>query len=454
MTILLVTVIISLSTALTVHAQHWQEAEILALTENLSGLSEDECVEYIIENDIEIPLEYLDSPELGAFVKWVIEKVETNSNYDFMYNYEVLHNFVESIRDLVINKRVSQLTTPGQSNTKNAAYTLQDNTQYGGWDNNFFKYNCYIYSIGRTDVFKDPGYFSNRSFSINMSIYEMANLVKNDLEALGMGGVYISNIRPNIISPNETLIAIRKTSNTGLFALNDYHFMKYHPDGGFWTHKPGGSAILKYNYQPADKVWIQEGIIDSSGTSQKGNLIYDSEIYYIVYNWKGLRIQGNNLIGFTPQAGFNGTVNIPNGVMTIGYSAFSNQIQLSQILIPSSVTSIGAYAFDGCINLNEIHIPSSVTTIGNDAFKNTNNASIYLDGKTTVPSTFSYYWNPSGNPVYLNGNLCTHTFKTTIELNETQHGDYCFDCRTLTNKTDHSKYLSGEWQKMSLLSIL
>ncbi|MFA7126576.1 MAG: leucine-rich repeat domain-containing protein, partial [Bacilli bacterium] len=204
-----------------------------------------------------------------------------------------------------------------------------------------------------------------------MSIYEMATLVKNDLEALGMGGVYISNIRPNVISPSETLIAIRKTTNTGLFAFNDYHFMKYHPDGGYWTHKPGTTAILKYNHQPADKGWIQEGIIDSSGTAAIGNLVYNSEIYYIVYNWKGLIIQGNTLVGFTPQAGFNGTVNIPNGVTSIGNNAFANRTQLTQISIPESVTSIGSNAFLNCSNLEKVVIQreiGGITSLGSNAF--------------------------------------------------------------------------------------
>lgn len=48
-----------------------------------------------------------------------------------MYNYEVLHNFVESIRELVINRSVSQPTKDGQAITANTTYTLQDNMQYG-----------------------------------------------------------------------------------------------------------------------------------------------------------------------------------------------------------------------------------------------------------------------------------------------------------------------------------
>ena len=50
------------------------------------------------------------------------------------------------------------------------------------------------------------------------------------------------------------------------------------------------------------------------------------------------------------------------------------------------------------------------------------------------------------NPVYLNGTLCTHTSKTTIEISDIQHGDLCNHCRSLTNKTNHRKYTLGEWQ--------
>ncbi|MFA7126575.1 MAG: hypothetical protein WC182_03295 [Bacilli bacterium] len=150
-------------TALTAHAFDsgltTQDSEIKVLTKKLSELSEYECIEFIVENDIKIPQELEGSTELGVFVKWVIETVEINSNYEFMYNYEVLHNFVESIRELVINKSVSQPTKDGQAITANTTYTLQDNTQYGAWNNNFSDYNCYIYSIGRTDVFKNPGFF-------------------------------------------------------------------------------------------------------------------------------------------------------------------------------------------------------------------------------------------------------------------------------------------------------
>ena len=125
----------------------------------------------------------------------------------------------------------------------------------------------------------------------------------------------------------------------------------------------------------------------------------------------------------------------------------------SQPLPEVNVTTIGSGIFANYTQLSQITIPSSVTHIGSDAFKNTNNASIYLNGRTFVPSTFDLNWNSSANPVYFNGILCNHSSKTIIELNATQHGDLCNSCRTIVNKANHNKYTSGLWE-YCWLSIL
>lgn len=62
------------------------------------------------------------------------------------------------------------------------------------------------------------------------------------------------------------------------------------------------------------------------------------------------------------------SITIPDGVTDICTRAFYTCSNLSSITIPNSVTSIGDSAFSGCSNLTSITIPDSVTSIGKNAF--------------------------------------------------------------------------------------
>lgn len=63
-------------------------------------------------------------------------------------------------------------------------------------------------------------------------------------------------------------------------------------------------------------------------------------------------------------------ITIPEGVTSIGNSAFISCDSLIEITIPGSVASIGDYAFAYCSNLKEITIPEDVISIRNGAFFN------------------------------------------------------------------------------------
>ena len=80
----------------------------------------------------------------------------------------------------------------------------------------------------------------------------------------------------------------------------------------------------------------------------------------------GLYIKDNNLIKCVDKNLKN--VVIPNGVTSIGKSAFQDCTSLKSITIPNSVESIGYNAFDNCSSLTSITIPDSVTTISSYAF--------------------------------------------------------------------------------------
>ena len=62
------------------------------------------------------------------------------------------------------------------------------------------------------------------------------------------------------------------------------------------------------------------------------------------------------------------TIDIPEGVTTIGTNAFNNNQAVERIGIPDSVTSIGEYAFCACYSLTNITIPNGVTSIGEGTF--------------------------------------------------------------------------------------
>ena len=68
---------------------------------------------------------------------------------------------------------------------------------------------------------------------------------------------------------------------------------------------------------------------------------------------------------------------IPNGVTSIGQSAFSGCSNFTSVTIPNSVASIGDFAFSGCSGLTSVTIPNSVTSIGREAF-------LGCDGLTSV----------------------------------------------------------------------
>ena len=64
------------------------------------------------------------------------------------------------------------------------------------------------------------------------------------------------------------------------------------------------------------------------------------------------------------------SINIPNSVTSIGFSAFYGCTGLTSMTIPNSVTSIGSRAFLGCSNLKTAIIGENVSDIGEQAFMN------------------------------------------------------------------------------------
>ena len=70
----------------------------------LSSLSESECIDFIISKGLHIPIELIDYPALGTFVKEVIATIENNPNHIFVINYPVTYSFANQIKEIVEQK--------------------------------------------------------------------------------------------------------------------------------------------------------------------------------------------------------------------------------------------------------------------------------------------------------------------------------------------------------------
>ena len=78
------------------------------------------------------------------------------------------------------------------------------------------------------------------------------------------------------------------------------------------------------------------------------------------------------------------SITIPDSVTSIGVCMFQECTSLTSVTIPDSVTSIGVFAFQECTSLTSITIPDSVTSIGADAFylcQNITDVYCYADPK-------------------------------------------------------------------------
>lgn len=239
----------------------------------LSSMSDKEILLFLKDKGIEVPSDLRKNiPNIGQYAKTVIQQVEANPEWQPVCSYTITRDFANKIK-YVVNSYYGIDNIDNNSVTLYATYTLQDSTVIGPWTDSYLNYNCYGHAIGKTNNFVNPGYYSNKPFSMNLSSTGIANYVVDDLNVLGYWA-YTTSIKPtdSSLADYEKAICVRK-------GFDDYHFMKF---GASWTHKPGNTAVLSYNYSsPEYKTWTNEGSF--RGVALEPDKYYNSDVAYIIY---------------------------------------------------------------------------------------------------------------------------------------------------------------------------
>lgn len=137
------------------------------------------------------------------------------------------------------------------------------------------------------------------------------------------------------------------------------------------------------------------------------------------------------------------SIKIPNGVTSIGLMTFWDCLDLASIEIPDSVTSIGNFAFVGCRSLTSIEMPNSVISIGWSAFYDcTGLASIEIPDSVTSIGGAAFEGCSSLTSITMPNNVesigneafegCSNLTSITIPNSVESIGDEAFkDCSSL-----------------------
>ena len=112
------------------------------------------------------------------------------------------------------------------------------------------------------------------------------------------------------------------------------------------------SGLLEYKGS-----YSQAGYVEEFGFGVKGktNILADSNF----------EIVGDELVRYK---GKEAIVQVPEGIVSIGASAFWNNTYIKEVLLPNTLERIGGDCFYYCTNLEKVTIPSRVNIMGNNPF--------------------------------------------------------------------------------------
>lgn len=267
------------------------------------NFTEADSMAFIEDHMIEIPTDLQKLDNLPKLTQELIIQCCENPNIPFNFNYSQIQEYAEDIRAAVSRYiDFDMLPTIVSASNYSLQYSMAQDAN-GNWsvnggyfDPKWSYYNCYAYSIKREERSNfygqypqyDPGAMSGAGvFTECSDIWDLANIVREDLLAMGYTHINLYGIMPPSIDSSQELICVRMKLEI------DYHFMRYDPTTDAWYHKPGPSAVLKYNGTPTnDILWNNERCF--SDGAQAPTFEYDSNIVFITYSKNQIDVGQNS----------------------------------------------------------------------------------------------------------------------------------------------------------------
>ena len=272
---------------------------------DFANFTEEDAVSFVEACDIDIPDGLLQNENFPSITLNLILQSYYSPNVPFCFNFNLTQNYAEAIRAAV--RSFMNLGAVPAMASATAGYELQYNkvlNQDGEWDVasggyynlNWAYYNCYAFALNRCERSGfyssygqyQPGDMSGSdTFGYDTTVHDLADLVYDDLWAMGYNDIEISTVLPTIDETQE-LICVRVAYGW------DYHFMRYDLATNAWYHKPGDTAVLKYNYTPSyDLLWYREYSKQYEWIYDPDDVdwgYYDGEIVFITYSKNQLNI--------------------------------------------------------------------------------------------------------------------------------------------------------------------
>lgn len=234
--------------------------------------------------------------------------------------------------DQEYRSKPGQFTTSGEKKiafeTVNVSQVSEDGAKIGVWFSN--SQQAMITNIG-VDI-RTADYSEYASFEVTHNVsWTRAYLEHNIAD-------YCNTLKPNTIYNVRYYI--------------DINTERYYSEFSKFTTSQMDSSIIQKGNCGTNLKWTlrKDGVLNISGKGEMKNYTYKSEMPWYSYN---NQIQ---------------TVNVENGVTSIGDYAFYGMPALKQITISKGVKTVGAYAFKNCTTLNNVQLPTTLKKLGESAF--------------------------------------------------------------------------------------